>query len=81
MQSTGIVRHTDIPGRIVIPKEVRDALNIHPNDLLEVFTEGDMILFKKYMVGCIFCNKTFGLKGYMTYKICTKCISEVSELL
>lgn len=81
MRSTAIVRNIDVPGRIVIPKEVRDSLSIHANDLLEVFTEGDLILYKKHTVGCIFCDGSGRLKEYKQYKICQACLDEVRLLL
>ena len=48
MKSTGIVRKIDDLGRIVIPKEIRKSLNIENNDDIEIFTEEDKIILKKY---------------------------------
>lgn len=48
MKATGIVRRIDDLGRIVIPKEIRKAMHIKEGDPLEVFTEKDAIIFKKY---------------------------------
>lgn len=48
MKSTGILRRVDELGRVVIPKDIRRAMCIHENDPMEIFTEGDMICFKKY---------------------------------
>lgn len=48
MKSTGIVRKVDQLGRIVIPKELRRALNIiEIEDLLEIYFEDGMIVLKK----------------------------------
>lgn len=48
MKSTGIIRKIDDLGRIVIPKEIRNSLNIFDNDNLEIFVEEDNIVLKKY---------------------------------
>lgn len=48
MKSAGMVRKIDPLGRLVIPKEIRKVLNINVNDNMEIFTEGDQIIFKKY---------------------------------
>ena len=50
MKCTGIVRRIDDLGRIVIPKEIRNTLEIRECEPLEVFvdTEEQMVCFKKY---------------------------------
>ena len=47
MKSTGIVRRVDSLGRIVLPIELRNLLNIDPKDSLEIFVEGSTIMLKK----------------------------------
>ena len=56
MNSTGVVRKLDNLGRIVIPIELRKTMGIAIKDTLEIFTEGDEIILKKYQPGCIFCQ-------------------------
>ena len=48
MKSTGIVRRIDELGRVVIPKEIRKTLRIKEGDPLEIYTQEDELLFKKY---------------------------------
>ncbi len=48
MRDTGIVRRIDELGRVVIPKEIRKTLRIREGDPLEIYTEKDQLLFKKY---------------------------------
>ena len=48
MKATGIVRKVDELGRIVIPMELRKILDIDPRDPLEIFTEDDKIILRKY---------------------------------
>jgi AbrB family transcriptional regulator (stage V sporulation protein T) len=49
MKATGIVRRIDQLGRIVIPKELRNVLQIHNGDPVEIFTDrNNEIVLKKY---------------------------------
>lgn len=48
MKTTGIVRRVDDLGRIVIPKEIRKALNIREGEPLELFVEDNRVIFQKY---------------------------------
>ena len=72
MKATGIVRRVDDLGRVVIPKEIRRTMGIREGEPLEIFTEGNMICFKRYclideaqwskaeMIACVGFDK-FGL--------------------
>ena len=48
MKATGIVRRIDELGRVVIPKEIRHTLRIKDGDPLEIFTDRDELMLKKY---------------------------------
>lgn len=48
MKATGINRKVDELGRIVIPRELRRTLDINIKDPIEIFTEEDTIILKKY---------------------------------
>lgn len=48
MKETGIVRRIDELGRVVIPKEIRKTLRIKEGDPLEIYTDKEDLLFKKY---------------------------------
>lgn len=48
MKETGVVRRLDELGRIVIPKEIRKRLKIDNSDLVDIFTEEDKIILKKF---------------------------------
>ena len=48
MKATGIVRRIDDLGRVVIPKEIRRTLRIREGDPLELFTDRDELMLKKY---------------------------------
>lgn len=48
MKATGIVRRIDELGRVVIPKEIRSTLRLKAGDPLEIFTDRDELMLKKY---------------------------------
>lgn len=48
MKETGVVRRLDELGRIVIPKEIRKRLKIDNCDLVDIYTETDRIVLKKF---------------------------------
>ena len=48
MHTTGIVRRIDDLGRVVIPKEIRKTLRIKEGDPLEIFTNREELVFKKF---------------------------------
>ena len=78
MKSTGIVREIDALGRIVLPKSIRKVYNLKDRDGVEIFTDGDMIILKKYAPFCIFCNEQENLIKYKDKNICKKCAEELA---
>lgn len=48
MKSTGVIRRVDELGRIVIPKEIRNNMRIKSGEGLEIFTDGDSLVLKKF---------------------------------
>lgn len=48
MRATGIVRRIDDLGRIVIPREIRQCLGIKEGTPLELYVDGDTIVYKVY---------------------------------
>lgn len=75
MGFTGIVRRVDELGRIVLPKELRSALDIRERDLLEIGIEGDSVILKKYTPRCVFCNAEIDLTQYRGKRVCGTCIA------
>lgn len=49
MKSTGIVRKVDGLGRIVLPKELRDVLEIYEGTPLEILVEDERIIVQKFV--------------------------------
>lgn len=77
MKSTGVVRKVDQLGRIVLPVELRRTLNIAEKDPLEIYTEGEQIILKKYEPACIFCGDATDVTNYKGKNICRKCFTEI----
>ena len=64
MKATGIVRNLDQLGRIVIPKETRKMFNLNEGEPVEIFTDGDKIIIKKYNPGCQCCGNMENIKDF-----------------
>lgn len=79
MKATGIVRKVDELGRIVIPIELRRTLDIAEKDALEIYTNEDTIILKKYEPACIFCGKMKNVTNYRGKNICENCIKELKN--
>ena len=79
MRSLGIVRKLDQLGRLVIPKETRRAFNINEGEPVEIFTDEDKIIIKKYNPGCQCCGNMKDVKEYKGIKICKKCLNELNN--
>ena len=81
MKDTGIVRHIDDLGRIVIPIEIRKRLGIDRRDPIEIYVKGDRIVLGKVQEGCTFCNRTRDLVEHYGRPVCSTCRAELSTLL
>ena len=80
MKSTGIIRGIDELGRLVIPKELRDKFDLKYKDEVEVYTEDDKIILKKYESGDIFTGNMEDLIEYKGKKISVNSIKEMVKL-
>lgn len=77
MKSTGMVRRVDELGRIVLPAEIRQSLDIRVKDQVEIFTEGDRVVLKKYYPACIFCGSETDLSFFHDKRVCSACIANL----
>lgn len=77
MKSTGIVRKVDELGRVVIPKELRKVFNISEKDPLEIYTDQDSIILRKYesACGCVFCGNAKNIMQYKGKNVCSDCVA------
>ena len=77
MKNTGIVRKVDQLGRIVIPMELRRVLDIEESTPLEIYTEGETIILKKYTPDCLFCSEGNDLVNFKGKWICKSCLKNL----
>lgn len=56
--STGIIRGIDNLGRVVLPKELRTAMDLTADSKVEIFAEDGAIVMRKYLPrnACAFCG-------------------------
>ena len=80
MKATGITRKIDELGRIVLPKELRKTLGIEPGTPIEIYTEDDAIILKKYENKCVLCGSATDVADIKGKKVCKKCITELKQL-
>ncbi|GGE08225.1 SpoVT/AbrB family regulatory protein [Marinithermofilum abyssi] len=79
MKGIGIVRKVDHLGRIVLPKELRDTMGIHPHDGVEIFVNNDTIVLQKYNPSCIFCDSSEQLFYFKGKIVCHDCLEETRK--
>jgi AbrB family transcriptional regulator, transcriptional pleiotropic regulator of transition state genes len=76
---TGIVRHIDELGRIVIPIEIRKRFGLAEKDPVEISVRGETILLSKALSVCVFCGNGEALEDYRGRVVCRECIAELSR--
>ncbi|WP_046212701.1 AbrB/MazE/SpoVT family DNA-binding domain-containing protein [Paenibacillus wulumuqiensis] len=80
MKKTGMVRQLDSLGRIVIPKEIRDTMEIGISDPMEFFITEKEIIFRKHKgIQCIFCGSFDDLVYYKDQFICGGCAGQMGD--
>ncbi len=77
MKSTGIVRRVDGLGRIVLPIELRRVFDLDISDAVEIYTEDDKIILKKFQRSCVFCTSGEDIVEYKGKSVCSKCMEEL----
>lgn len=80
MKATGMIRKVDELGRIVLPAEIRQAMDIEVRDSLEIFTENDGIVLRKYYRSCVFCTNSENLIDFGTKRICPECVAKLKSM-
>lgn len=73
MKSLGIVRKVDELGRIVLPIELRRQFDIEVKDSLEIYTDDNCIILKKYQPSCIFCGNAKEIFSFKGKNVCPEC--------
>ena len=81
MKSTGIVRKVDELGRIVLPIELRNLLDIASKDALEIYTNDNAIILRKYQPACIFCDEAEDVIVFKGRNVCRACARKLQTAL
>lgn len=78
----GIVRKIDELGRLVLPKEIRDALGWGIFTELNIITKNGKVILEKAKHYCCICNKESKDMIEVNGKsICQDCAKEIKNLL
>ena len=82
MKDSGITRKIDELGRVVIPIELRRALDISEKDFIQIYTEEDKIILKRHSKSCLFCtnNTEDELIEYKGKPICKSCVEGMPKV-
>jgi transcriptional pleiotropic regulator of transition state genes len=78
VKKTGIVRHIDELGRIVIPIEIRKRLGLTERDPVEISLKGETIMLAKPQTMCLFCGREDELEEHRGRPVCRVCIGELA---
>jgi transcriptional pleiotropic regulator of transition state genes len=76
--TTGIVRHIDELGRIVIPIEIRKSFGLTEKDPLEISVRQDTIVLSRPHGMCVFCGRTTELHEHRGREVCQQCVAELA---
>ena len=76
--SSGIVRHIDQLGRVVIPSEIRKRFNLSTRDPVEISVAGDEIVLTRPRTACVFCGRTEPLVEHRGRMVCRHCVGELA---
>ncbi|WDL99789.1 AbrB/MazE/SpoVT family DNA-binding domain-containing protein [Alicyclobacillus sp. ALC3] len=79
MKNTGVQRAVDPLGRVVIPKELRNTMEIPMGTSLSVFTEDDTIVLRKYEPGCAVCGEMENVSRFHGKLICAQCVTALKQ--
>ncbi len=82
MKATGFVRKIDDLGRMVIPKELREAMGIDFKDPIEIFVDDDnIIVLKKYAPTCIICGSSENIIEHGGKEVCKECWDDMLKIV
>ncbi|MBQ2231471.1 MAG: AbrB/MazE/SpoVT family DNA-binding domain-containing protein, partial [Oscillospiraceae bacterium] len=62
---------------IVLPIELRRTLNLEIKDPVEIFTENDCVILKKFEPTCIFCGSSKEVTDFKGKTVCAGCLKEL----
>ena len=81
MKATSLTRKLDALGRIVLPKEIRESMNIKESDNLEIYVSESEIILRKPDTACVICSSENDLKAIDEKNICQKCVEKIKAII
>ena len=72
-------RQLDNLGRLVLPKKMREALNINEGDFLKISLENNSIVIRRDKPACVFCSSGDGLIELDEKHICRDCLNKLNN--
>ena len=55
-------------------------MELDTDSSIEIFTDEDAVILKKYQPACVFCGEAKDVTQYMGRNVCAKCIKNLSQL-
>lgn len=71
------MRKIDDLGRVIIPAEMREKLNIHSENEVDISMQGNNIIINKHEFGCVFCGAVDNLVRLNDKAVCRECIDKL----
>lgn len=81
MKATGMTRKIDELGRVCLPIELRNNLDIKEKDSLEIYVDKDAIILKKFIRGCVKCSSVENLVDIDGNDYCHSCARKLAATL
>lgn len=75
----GVTRKIDKLGRVTIPAEYRELLQIGVNDVMYVYLCGKKVVLRSIEEECQLCYGAANLGDYNGYKICHDCFRKLRD--
>ena len=79
-RTTGIIRHLDELGRIVIPIEIRKRFGLTVRDPLEITVRDQTIMLSRPRAACVFCGSTRSVEEHKGRGVCSSCVADLAAL-
>ncbi len=77
MKNAIVVRKVDPLGRIMLPKSLRESMNIDADDSVEVSLNGNCIHLRRFDPTCAICGETGAEYTFRSKGVCAQCLEDV----
>lgn len=78
MKASGIIRRIDDLGRVVIPVEMRRALDIGDKEEMAISVENSAIVLRRARAGCVFCGGGKDVMDFRGKLVCPRCVRQLA---